>query len=189
MPIDIEPATNFATAITRTELSPEEQEESDQRTVFVSNLSPKIADADLYEFFAPCGKVVKVSLIIDRITKKLKGLYVGFLSLAINEEQIRSIFTPYGELDFINLHTKPGGLYKFAFVQFKLQVDAQRALSEVDGRDVMGKQIKVVFVHEDKNNPKNASTAAVVFKIYLNKWVHLKKKQSYKDFYLPPKQQ
>ncbi|EGG14992.1 putative RNA splicing factor [Cavenderia fasciculata] len=212
------------------ELTPEEEEEMDLRTAFIQNLSPKVHESDLYDFFAQAGKVVKVSLVVDRITRKLKGvgyvefkekdmvdeavkltgqkvlghtiavhrvqpekkstattiigattamdatslmatnadpttlknnttstvahnsrLYVGFLNLGMTEEQIRALFVPYGEVDFINVHIKPG-IYKYAFVQFRTSEAAARAHADLNGKDLLGKPLKITFVSEDKIN-------------------------------------
>ncbi|KYQ88461.1 putative RNA splicing factor [Tieghemostelium lacteum] len=176
----------------------EPDEESDQRTVFISNLSPNIAKQDLFEFFAPAGKVIDVSLIIDRVTNKPKGvgyvefenvqqvqsavqmsgkmvmgqpiavhtiqpekkatksstgnarIYVGFIHLNANEDQIRNIFLPYGEIEFINIHTKPGS--KYAFVQFRNSENAKKAIQELNGSEFMGKNLKLNMVSEEKNS-------------------------------------
>ncbi|KAG9147481.1 hypothetical protein Leryth_007291 [Lithospermum erythrorhizon] len=51
----------------------------DQRTVFAYQISLKADERDVYEFFSRVGKVRDVRLIMDRITKRSKGVgYVEF---------------------------------------------------------------------------------------------------------------
>eukprot|EP01132_Coremiostelium_polycephalum_P009719 gene9719-11935_t len=57
----------------------ESDEESDQRTVFVTNLSPRVKEQELFDYFSKACSVAKVKLIIDRATQKFKGVgYVEF---------------------------------------------------------------------------------------------------------------
>ncbi|GAA0172878.1 RNA splicing factor [Lithospermum erythrorhizon] len=60
-------------------VEPEADPERDQRTVFVYQISLKADERDVYEFFSRVGKVRDVRLIMDRITKRSKGVgYVEF---------------------------------------------------------------------------------------------------------------
>ncbi|GLT86050.1 hypothetical protein SLE2022_042130 [Rubroshorea leprosula] len=58
---------------------PEADPERDQRTVFAYQLSLKASERDIYEFFSRAGKVRDVRLIMDRITRRSKGVgYIEF---------------------------------------------------------------------------------------------------------------
>ncbi|GKV20872.1 hypothetical protein SLEP1_g30922 [Rubroshorea leprosula] len=53
--------------------------ERDQRTVFAYQLSIKASERDVYEFFSKAGKVRDVRLIMDRISRRSKGVgYIEF---------------------------------------------------------------------------------------------------------------
>jgi hypothetical protein len=53
---------------------PEADPERDQRTVFAYQLSLKADERDVYEFFSRAGKVRDVRLIMDRNSRRSKGV-------------------------------------------------------------------------------------------------------------------
>ncbi|KAL2476948.1 Splicing factor [Forsythia ovata] len=58
---------------------PEADPERDQRTVFAYQISLKAAERDVYEFFSKAGKVRDVHLIMDRNSRRSKGIgYIEF---------------------------------------------------------------------------------------------------------------
>jgi RNA-binding protein 39 len=58
---------------------PEVDPERDQRTVFAFQLSLKADERDVYEFFSRAGKVRDVRLIMDRNSRRSKGVgYIEF---------------------------------------------------------------------------------------------------------------
>ncbi|KAG6487906.1 hypothetical protein ZIOFF_056644 [Zingiber officinale] len=58
---------------------PEADPERDQRTVFAYQLSLKADERDVYEFFSKAGKVRDVRLIMDRNSRRSKGVgYIEF---------------------------------------------------------------------------------------------------------------
>ncbi|XP_010028763.2 RNA-binding protein 39 [Eucalyptus grandis] len=58
---------------------PEADPERDQRTVFAYQINLKADERDVYEFFSRAGKVRDVRLIMDRISRRSKGVgYVEF---------------------------------------------------------------------------------------------------------------
>ncbi|XP_024628096.1 RNA-binding protein 39 isoform X1 [Medicago truncatula] len=58
---------------------PESDPERDQRTVFAYQISLKADDRDVYEFFSRAGKVRDVRLIMDRNSRRSKGVgYIEF---------------------------------------------------------------------------------------------------------------
>ncbi|KAK4797622.1 hypothetical protein SAY86_029948 [Trapa natans] len=61
------------------EAEPEADPERDQRTVFAYQINLKADERHVYEFFSRAGKVRDVRLIMDRITRRSKGVgYVEF---------------------------------------------------------------------------------------------------------------
>ncbi|KAL6901823.1 hypothetical protein ACP4OV_004699 [Aristida adscensionis] len=183
---------------------PEADPERDQRTVFAYQLSLKADERDVYEFFSRAGKVRDVRLIMDRNSRRSKGvgyiefydvmsvpmaialsgqlllgqpvmvkpseaeknlvqstassnaaasggarkLYVGNLHANINEEQLRQVFEPFGQVELVQLPLDPlTGLCKgFGFVQFARLEDAKAAQSLNGQLDIAGRVIKVSAV-------------------------------------------
>lgn len=67
--------------------------------------------------------------------------------------QLREEFEPYGEVVFakVNLDRETGRSKGFGFVEFAKEEDAAKAQSEMDGKEVRGRSIKVDFAKEDPN--------------------------------------
>ncbi|ONK73525.1 uncharacterized protein A4U43_C04F32540 [Asparagus officinalis] len=61
---------------------PEADPERDQRTVFAYQMPLKATERDVYEFFSKAGKVRDVRLIMDRNSRRSKG--VGYILLFFN---------------------------------------------------------------------------------------------------------
>ncbi|XP_011088625.1 RNA-binding protein 39 isoform X1 [Sesamum indicum] len=60
-------------------VEPEADPERDQRTVFAYQITLKAGERDVYEFFSRAGKVRDVKLIMDRNTRRSKGVgYIEF---------------------------------------------------------------------------------------------------------------
>ncbi|KAK4754142.1 hypothetical protein SAY87_002246 [Trapa incisa] len=59
-------------------VEPEADPERDQRTVFAYQMPLKASERDVYEFFSKAGKVRDVRLIMDRNSRRSKG--VGLLN-------------------------------------------------------------------------------------------------------------
>jgi len=82
-------------------------------------------------------------------------LYVGSLHVNITEDDLRLVFEPFGDIDFVQIHIdaetkKSKG---FGFVQYKRAEDAKKALSQINGLELAGRQIKVGLVNETKSEP------------------------------------
>ncbi|CAA2968802.1 RNA-binding protein 39-like [Olea europaea var. sylvestris] len=61
------------------EVEPEADPERDQRTVFAYQMPLKATERDVYEFFSQAGKVRDVRLIMDRNSRRSKGVgYIEF---------------------------------------------------------------------------------------------------------------
>jgi len=77
-------------------------------------------------------------------------LYVGSLHFNLTESDIRQVFEPFGELDFVDLHRDPatGKSKGYCFVQYKQPDDAKMALEQMEGFELAGRQLRVNTVHE-----------------------------------------
>jgi len=77
-----------------------------------------------------------------------RKLYVGNLHSNINEDQLRQVFEPFGQVELVQLPLDPlTGLCKgFGFVQFARLEDAKAAQSLNGQLDIAGRVIKVSAV-------------------------------------------
>nr|CDI51110.1 related to splicing factor HCC1 [Melanopsichium pennsylvanicum 4] len=72
-------------------------------------------------------------------------LYVGSLHFSLTDENVKAVFEPFGEVEYVDLHREPGtGKSKgFCFIQFKLPEDAKKALEQMNGFELAGRAIRV----------------------------------------------
>ena len=72
-------------------------------------------------------------------------VYVGNLPFSVSEEDLKELFSSYGEISEVSLITdKFSGRSKgFGFVTFANKEDAEKAISEMNEKDVQGRALKV----------------------------------------------
>jgi len=72
-------------------------------------------------------------------------IYVGNLSYRATEADLRAVFTDYGEVTRVVLPTdrESGRMRGFAFVDLSDEGNEDNAISELDGAEWMGRQIRV----------------------------------------------
>ena len=76
---------------------------------------------------------------------KMKKLYVGNIPFNASEENLRELFSAYGEivsLKIIQDHDT-GRSKGFGFVEMAEEKDARKAMEELNGKDFMEKTLKV----------------------------------------------
>ncbi|KIJ45270.1 hypothetical protein M422DRAFT_251452 [Sphaerobolus stellatus SS14] len=188
-----------------------EDEDSEARSVFVSQLAARLTARDLGYFFEDKlgeGCVKDARIVTDRLSKRSKGIgyvefrsidlvpraialsgtivmglpimvqltesernkthpgdnipsgggsshgsmqiYVGSLHFNLTESDIRQVFEPFGELDFVDLHRDPlsGRSKGYCFIQYKRPEDARMALEQMEGFELAGRALRVKTVHE-----------------------------------------
>lgn len=72
-------------------------------------------------------------------------IYVGNLSFQATEEDLREVFSEYGEVVRVSLPTdrETGKKRGFAFVEMKEDANEDKAIEELDGAQWLGREIKV----------------------------------------------
>jgi len=93
-------------------------------------------------------------------------LYVGGLvdSLAnISEEELKKLFSPFGEIEFIDLHRDPytNKCKGFAFIQFKNASEAREAMTAMNGFQLAGKELKVGIATSDMQLGEGGAAGAL----------------------------
>ena len=74
-----------------------------------------------------------------------KKLYVGNLPWTLNNDSLKELFAPYGEIaEAIVITDRMSGRSKgFGFVTFVNDADAEKAIAEMHNKDVSGRSIVV----------------------------------------------
>lgn len=74
----------------------------------------------------------------------MKNIYIGNLPFYLKEEELRQIFSDYGDVHSVNLIMDPGsGLSRgFAFLEMN-DDDAAKAIEELDETEFEGQMLRV----------------------------------------------
>lgn len=82
------------------------------------------------------------------------NMYIGNLNYDINEEELQKLFEEYGEVTTVKIikDKETGRAKGFGFVEMPEKEQANRALSELNGREVLGRNIKVSLAHKKRTN-------------------------------------
>ena len=72
-------------------------------------------------------------------------LYVGNIHFNVGEDDVRTVFEPFGDIEFVSLQKDPetGRSKGYGFVQFKEPAHAREALDKMNGFDLAGRSIRV----------------------------------------------
>jgi cold-inducible RNA-binding protein len=75
----------------------------------------------------------------------MKKLFVGNLSFGATEDAVRSMFEAYGTVESVNLVTDrdTGRARGFGFVEMSVNAEADRAIAELNGRELDGRALNV----------------------------------------------
>jgi cold-inducible RNA-binding protein len=75
----------------------------------------------------------------------MKNIFVGNLSFGATEDAVRSLFEAYGTVEKVNLITDrdTGQARGFGFVEMSVNADADRAIAELNGREMDGRALNV----------------------------------------------
>jgi RNA recognition motif-containing protein len=73
------------------------------------------------------------------------SIYVGNLSYDVTEDNLREVFTEYGNVKRVQLPTdrETGRFRGFAFVEMETDTEETAAIEALDGAEWMGRDLKV----------------------------------------------
>ncbi len=74
-----------------------------------------------------------------------KKLYVGNLGFDVTDKELEALFAEAGTCDSVSVITDKfsGQSRGFAFVEMSSNAEAQKAIQQLDGKDVKGRALKV----------------------------------------------
>ncbi|KAK0706759.1 CC1-like family splicing factor [Lasiosphaeria miniovina] len=84
-------------------------------------------------------------------------LYVGNIHFSITEQDLQTVFEPFGELEFVQLQKDDNARSRgYGFVQFRDAAQARDALEKMNGFDLAGRPIRV-GLGNDKFTPESTA--------------------------------
>jgi len=91
--------------------------------------------------------------------KNVKNIFVGNLSSNLTPDELRTLFQSYGAVERIEIVTDANTGYSrgFAFVEMPNDVDAVKAVSNLNGTTVWGTPLKVEEAKPKLQGSKSAS--------------------------------
>ena len=87
----------------------------------------------------------------------VKSIYVGNLPFSASDEEIREMFSPYGEVQSVKLISDrdTGRFRGFGFVEMN-DAEAQKAIEGLNGTDMGGRNLRVNLAEEKPQRPKRS---------------------------------
>ena len=75
----------------------------------------------------------------------MKNIFVGNLSFNTSEEQLRQLFTTYGQVDRVSILTDrdSGRSRGFGFVEMTNEAEAEKAIDALNGATLDGRRLNV----------------------------------------------
>ena len=75
----------------------------------------------------------------------MKNIFVGNLNFGATEDAVRSLFEAYGTVERVNIITDrdTGQARGFGFVEMSVNAEADRAIAELNGRELDGRALNV----------------------------------------------
>ncbi len=79
-------------------------------------------------------------------------IYVGNISYTLGEDEIRSIFEVIGSVESIKLirDKRTGKSKGYCFIEMPDKKEAMEAISTLDGKEVSGRNFRVIKAHSTK---------------------------------------
>jgi cold-inducible RNA-binding protein len=86
-------------------------------------------------------------------------LYVGGIPFSMRDTEVRDLFIVFGEISDFQLITdrETGRSKGFAFITFASSEDAQKAIAEMNGKNIQGRDIIVNEAKPMEDRPRRSS--------------------------------
>jgi cold-inducible RNA-binding protein len=86
----------------------------------------------------------------------VKNIFVGNLDFRTGEDELRQLFEPFGQVDRVSLVTDrdTGRSRGFGFVEMANANEAEKAIAELNGRELGGRAINV---NEARPKPEHST--------------------------------
>lgn len=83
-------------------------------------------------------------------------LYVGNLSFQISEGELEEAFNEFGSVSSVKIITdrETGRSKGFGFIEMGSSEEAQAAISNLDGKELMGRNLRVNIAQERERSPR-----------------------------------
>ena len=84
-------------------------------------------------------------------------LYVGNISFQLEEQQLEDAFAAFGSVKSVRIITdrETGRSKGFGFVEMETEDQAQECISNLDGKDLSGRNIRVNIAREKTDRDRN----------------------------------
>ncbi len=84
------------------------------------------------------------------------NIYVGNLPFKISEQELNDLFAEYGEVTRAQIITdKYSGRSKgFGFVEMTEKADGEKAINELNGKEIDGRPLKINEAYPRKDRPE-----------------------------------
>ena len=79
-------------------------------------------------------------------------IYVGNISYSLGEEDLRKLFEEVGKVDSVKLivDKRTGRSKGYCFIEMPDRKEATEAIKSMDGREVSGRNLRVITAHSTK---------------------------------------
>ncbi len=83
------------------------------------------------------------------------GIYVGNLNYDVTEEELKAVLTEYGTVQKVHLPVdrETGRKRGFGFIDMANETEEETVISELDGAEWMGRQMKVNKARPRESRP------------------------------------
>jgi cold-inducible RNA-binding protein len=91
----------------------------------------------------------------------MKNLFVGNMSFQTTEADLTALFQPFGQIGRIHIVTdrETGRARGFAFVEMPNDAEAAKAIAELDGKELGGRNLKVNEARPKGDRPRSGGAS------------------------------
>ncbi|KAK1784581.1 hypothetical protein P4O66_019958 [Electrophorus voltai] len=141
--------------------------------IFIKNLDKSIDSEALYDTFSAFGNILSSKVVCDENgskgygfvhfetlskereaemgarAKKFTNVYIKNFGEDMDDDKLKEIFSKFGQTLSTRVMTDESGKSKgFGFVNFERHEDAQRAVDEINGKELNGKKVYVGYAQK-----------------------------------------